>query len=379
MFSFSRREFLKCSALVGVGSLLPFSLSSNFGDEVFASERDENLSWVEAKYYDKLQNREIQCKLCPRECKVGDRERGYCGVRENRDGIYYTLVYSKVCSANVDPIEKKPFFHFLPGTKAFSVATAGCNLNCKFCQNWEISQVRPEQINNLNLLPEKVAQYAVESGSKSIAYTYTEPVVFYEYMLDCAKAGKVKNIKSVVVSAGYIKKEPLMELCQNVDAVKIDFKGFTEKYYQDICHAELRPVMETLIELRKIGIWYEIVYLMLPTLNDDPKDIKLMCDWMVKDLGKDIPIHFTRFYPMYLLKNLPTTPVSSLERAKEIADECGMKFVYIGNVPGHRAESTYCPRCKNKLIDRTGYSINEMNLKDGKCKFCNEAIPGVWK
>ncbi|MCJ7507980.1 MAG: AmmeMemoRadiSam system radical SAM enzyme [candidate division Zixibacteria bacterium] len=379
MFCLSRRKFLKSSVLAGTTSLLPFNSILNLSQEALASERDENLSWVEAKYYDKLQNREIQCQLCPRECKVGDRERGYCGVRENRGGIYYTLVYSKVCSANVDPIEKKPFFHFLPGTKAFSIATAGCNLNCKFCQNWEISQVRPEQINSFNLPPEKVPQYAVETDSRSIAYTYTEPVVFYEYMLDCAKAGKARNIKNVVVSAGYIKKEPLIELCKYVDAIKIDFKGFTQEYYQDICHAELKPVMETLIELKKIGIWYEMVYLMLPTLNDDPKEIKSMCDWMVKNLGVDVPIHFTRFYPMYLLKNLPTTPVSSLERAKEIADEVGMKFVYIGNVPGHKAESTYCPKCKNKLIDRTGYRINEMNLKDGKCKFCNEVIPGVWR
>ncbi len=379
MFCLGRRDFLKSSVLAGLSSLLPFGSILRPGQDAFASQPEENLSWVEAAYYKKLANKEISCELCPRECRVGNRERGYCGVRENREGTYYTLVYSRACSANVDPIEKKPFFHFLPGTKAFSIATAGCNLNCKFCQNWEISQVRPEQINSFNLPPEKVAQYAVDSGSRSIAYTYSEPVVFYEYMLDCAKAGRKKNIKSVVVSAGYIKKEPLLELCRNVDAIKIDFKGFTEKYYQDVCHGELRPIMDTLLELGKSGIWYEMVYLMLPTLNDNPREIGQMCDWIVKDLGVDVPIHFTRFYPMYLLKNLPSTPVSSLEQAKKIADQSGLKFVYIGNVPGHRAESTYCPRCKKKLIDRTGYSINEMNLKEGKCKFCSEVIPGVWK
>ena len=379
MFCLSRRNFLKSSALAGATTLLPLGSILNLNGEVYASDRDENISWIEASYYKKLENKEIECELCPRECKVGDRERGYCGVRENRDGTYYTLVHSRACSANIDPIEKKPFFHFLPGTKAFSIATAGCNLNCKFCQNWEISQVRPEQIRSYLLAPKDVTKYAIESGSKSIAYTYTEPIIFYEYMLDCAKDSRKQDIKNVVVSAGYIKKEPLVELCENVDAIKIDFKGFTEKYYGDICSGKLKPVMDVLVELKKIGIWYEIVYLMLPTLNDDPKEIKQMCDWMVGDLGVDVPIHFTRFHPMYLLKNLPSTPVSSLEKAKEIADEAGLKFVYIGNVPGHKAESTYCPKCKRKLIGRVGYRIGEMNIKNGKCKFCGEGIPGVWE
>ena len=378
MFSLGRRDFLKNLSLAGIGTFLSFGPIPHLSPEVLAKEKDDGFSLVEAKFYKKLPNKEVQCQLCPRECSVGDGERGYCRVRENRNGTYYTLVHSRVCSANVDPIEKKPFFHFLPGTTAFSIATGGCNLNCKFCQNWEISQAKPEELRDFNLPPDKTAQYAIDSNSKSIAYTYSEPIVFYEYMLDCAKAGKKKNLKSVMVSSGYINKEPLRELCQNLDAVKIDLKGFSRKYYQDICNVELEPVMDTLLELKKIGIWFEIVNLVLPTLNDDPKEIKSMCDWIVKDLGVDVPIHFTRFYPLYLLKNLPITPISTLERAKEIADEAGIKFAYIGNVPGHKAESTYCPRCKRKLIDRTGFSINEMNLKEGKCKFCGEVIPGVW-
>ena len=336
------------------------------------------LSWVEAKYYKKLEHKEIECVLCPRECKVGDRERGYCGCRENKEGIYYTLVYSYACSANVDPIEKKPLFHFLPGTKAFSIATAGCNMNCKFCQNWEISQVRPEQVRNIYAPPENVVAYAQQSGSKSIAYTYSEPIVFYEYMLDTAIAGRKRGIKSVVITAGYVNHDPWMELIREVDAIKVDFKAFTEKFYEEICHAKLKPVMDALVDLSKSGIWYELVYLMVPTLNDDMKNIREMCKWMVTDLGKDVPLHFTRFHPRYLLKNLPPTPVSSLERAREIAMEEGMNFVYVGNVPGHRGEHTYCPKCREVVLGRIGYTITQMNLKDGKCKFCGNPIPGVW-
>jgi len=378
----NRRQFLKCSLATTGGLLLPQILPGgallNSGGNAFASPAQSGLSHVEAKYYKKLEHKEIECELCPRKCKVGDRERGYCGCRENQNGIYYTLVHSYACSANVDPIEKKPLFHFLPGTDAFSIATAGCNLNCKFCQNWEISQVRPEQVEARYLPPEDVADYAVQSGSRSIAYTYSEPTVFYEYMLDCATAGKSKGIKSVVITAGYINHDSLLELIREVDAIKVDFKGFTEEYYKNICQGQLKPVMDTLVDLAKSKIWYEIVYLVLPTLNDNFNDIRAMCKWIVKDLGKDVPIHFTQFHPMYLLKNLPVTPVSTLDKAREIAREEGMSFVYVGNVPGHKGENTYCPVCKKVIIGRNGYTITEMNLKDGKCKFCGKTIPGVW-
>ena len=382
MINLNRRSFLKCSLAATGGMLLPHILpggtflSSN--NDASASPSPAGLSHLEAKYYKKLEYKEIECELCPRQCKVGDRERGYCGCRENQGGIYYTLVYSHPCSANVDPIEKKPFFHFLPGTQAFSIATAGCNMNCKFCQNWEISQVRPEQIRNIYLPPEDVVAYAKESGSRSISYTYSEPIVFYEYMLDTAIAGQKRGIKSVVVTAGYVNHDPLMELIKNVDAIKVDFKAFTEKYYAEICSAKLKPVMDTLVDLSKSGIWYEIVYLMVPTLNDDMKNIRDMCKWMVMDLGKDVPLHFTRFQPLYLLKNLPPTPVSSLEKARQIAMQEGMNFVYIGNVPGHEGENTYCPKCKQVVVGRVGFTITQMNLKNGKCKFCGNPIPGVW-
>jgi len=359
-------------------NILPGGSLLNSTSNAFASPSPVGLSHVEAKYYKKLEYKEIECQLCPRKCKVGDRERGYCGCRENQGGTYYTLVHSYACSANVDPIEKKPFFHFLPGTKAFSIATAGCNMNCKFCQNWEISQVRPEQVNNIYLPPGDVVASAQESGSRSIAYTYSEPTVFYEYMLDTAIAGRKKGLKSVVVTAGYINHDPWMELIREVDAIKVDFKVFTEKYYEEICSAKLKPVMDALVDLSKSGIWHEIVYLMVPTLNDDMKNIREMCKWMVTDLGKDVPLHFTRFTPLYLLKNLPPTPVSSLEKAREIALGEGMNFVYIGNVPGHEGGNTYCPKCKQVVVGRIGFTITQMNLKNGKCKFCGNPIPGVW-
>jgi pyruvate formate lyase activating enzyme len=377
-----RRHFLKCSLAAAGGALASPIVSTGGilgGSAATADSAPQpGLSQVEAKYYKKLEDREIECELCPHKCKVGDRERGYCGVRENHDGIYYTLVYSRPCSVHKDPIEKKPLFHFLPGTDAFSLATAGCNLNCKFCQNWEISQVRPEQVNSYELPPEEVAALAQETGCKSIAYTYSEPTVFYEYMLDCAAAGRRKGVRSVVITAGYMNHDPWTELIREVDAIKVDFKAFTEKFYHDICRGKLQPVMDSLTDLAKSDVWYELVYLMVPTLNDNPDDIKRMSKWLVTELGKNVPIHFTRFTPQYLLKNLPPTPVSSLEQAREIALAEGMNFVYIGNVPGHEGENTYCPNCKNTVIGRVGFQITRMNLKDGKCQSCGTAIPGIW-
>jgi pyruvate formate lyase activating enzyme len=374
-----RRGFLKCSLAAAGGTLLPGNCLLGSTKDALASTDQTGLSHVEAKYYRKLEHKEIECQLCPRKCKVGDRERGYCGVRENQAGIYYTLVHSYACSANVDPIEKKPLFHFLPGTQAFSIATAGCNLNCKFCQNWEISQVRPEQVKSYYLPPEEVVAFAQESGSRSIAYTYSEPLVFYEYMIDCAAAGRKKGIKSVVITAGYVNHDPWIELIREVDAIKVDFKAFTEQFYLDICRGKLKPVMDALVDLSKSKVWYELVYLVVPTLNDNMEDIRRMSKWMVKELGPDVPIHFTRFGPRYLLKNLPPTPISTLEQAREIAHEEGMNFVYIGNVPGHRGEHTYCPQCQKVVIGRVGFRITEINLTDGKCISCGTTIPGVWK
>ncbi len=373
-----RRNFIKTIALAGCSFACPFILPSTVSAQNTFPE-DIQKFIAEARYYEKLPHKKIQCKLCPKECVIDDRERGYCGVRENREGTYYTLVYSRPCTYHADPIEKKPLFHFHPGTLAFSIATAGCNVNCKFCQNWQISQSRPEQIRSVYMPPDKVANLAEQYDCLSIAYTYSEPTVFYEYMVDSADAGHQQNIKSVVITAGYIKKDPLIELCKKVDAIKVDLKAYSQNFYRDVVNGELKPVLESLVTMRKMNVWTEIVYLLVPTLNDSENEIKELCKWIKNNLGVDVPIHFTRFHPQYLLKNLPSTPVKTLDRAKKIADAEGLNYVYVGNVPGHPAESTYCPKCSKKVINRVGYTIREMNIKNNNCINCNTQIAGVWE
>lgn len=368
----NRRTFLKgTTALTGGALPLGNRLTNYPGDQ-------EDQFIVEASYYEKLPNKKIRCLLCPRNCEIDESERGYCGVRENRNGTYYSLVYSRPCTHNIDPIEKKPFFHFHPGSMAFSIATAGCNVNCKFCQNWQISQVRPEQIRSIFLPPDQVAKMASQSQSLSVAYTYSEPVIFFEYMRDTAIANRKRNVKNVVVTGGYIEQEPLKELCTLVDAIKVDLKGFTEDYYTKVVNGELKPVLEAMTTIKKQGVWLEIVYLVVPTLNDSDEELKKLCEWIVRELGPDTPIHFSRFHPMYLLKNLPPTPIETLEKAKQISDSEGLYFPYIGNVPGHRAEDTYCPFCKEKIIERSGYRIHQMSLEKGCCLHCGKKIAGKW-
>jgi pyruvate formate lyase activating enzyme len=372
-----RREFIKTTA-IGSGVVLCPQLVFSQGVPAPKTKSQLDETYHKARYYEKLADGIVECHLCPRRCRVSDLERGYCGVRENVAGEYYTLVHSRVCSANIDPIEKKPFFHFLPGTTAFSIATAGCNINCKFCQNWSISQFRPEDVNHFDLTPDECARYAYKSGSVSIAYTYSEPTVFYEYMYDCAIAASKIGIRSVVVTAGYIEKEPLSDLIPVVDAIKIDLKAYTEKYYHDICRGELKPVLDALVTIKSSGRWLEIVYLMLPGLNDGKEEIAGLCDWLLANLGPDVPIHFTRFHPAYLLQNLPVTPLESLEQAYDIAKEKGLHYPYIGNVYGHKGENTYCHSCGKLLIGRRGFQITANNLDGGQCPYCKSQIPGVW-
>ncbi len=375
-----RRTFLKCALASGAAltacdlahSLVAIPASTD------PQKQDDSQFTVEAKFFQKLENKKIKCKLCPRECTVGDKERGYCGVRENHGGTYYSLVHSRVCAAHIDPIEKKPLFHYLPGTLAFSLATAGCNVNCKFCQNWDISQVRPEQVPAQYAPPNLVADLAKRNGCPTIAYTYSEPVVFSEYVMDAADAGHQAGIRSVVVSNGYIQEEALKTAYGKMDAVKIDLKAFSESYYKDVVSGELKPVLETLVTLRKMGKWTEIVYLVVPGLNDSDAEFRGLAHWVKANLGPDVPLHFTQFHPEYLLKNLPITPVPTLERAKAIADAEGLHYVYIGNVPGHPAENTYCPKCRRIVVERVGMTAKQMLIRKGGCPFCGQQIPGLW-
>jgi len=333
----------------------------------------------EASFYKKLKDNFVQCFLCPRNCVIPPEKYGFCRARKNINGTLYSMGYSNPCSVAIDPIEKKPFFHFLPGTWTFSIASAGCSLRCKFCQNWEISQYSPEETKNIYLPPEKVVEYAIKNKCPSIAYTYSEPVNFYEYMYDTAKIAKEKGIKNIVHTAGFINPVPLEKLCKYLDAVNVDLKGFNEDYYRNVCEGRLDVILNTLKILKKNRIWIEITNLIIPGYNDNPEEIKKMCIWIKENLGDNVPLHFSRFYPMYLMKHVPSTPVETLEMAVKIAKDCGLKYVYIGNVPGSKYENTYCPKCGKILIKRVGFTVLENNIVDGKCKFCGEKIEGVWK
>ena len=369
----SRRDFCRCISQ----GFCSFALFDLFNPPPAGAE--EKLPLQEVSFYKKLPELKIQCQICPKECEIADLERGYCGNKENRNGNYYSLVYGQSCAAHIDPIEKKPLFHYLPSTKAFSVAAAGCNFECKFCQNWRIAQYRPEQVDSFSLPPRELVSLAKQKGCPTIAFTYTEPVVYYEYMYDTAEYARSVGVGSVMISNGYINEEPLIHLCKQLNGVKIDLKSFSEKFYKEYCSGELKPVLDTLKRLQKIGMWYELVVLLIPTLNDSDLEIRTMCEWIKSELGVDVPVHFSRFHPMYKIKNLPSTPVKTLETAHAIARDVGLHYVYLGNVPGHKAESTYCPGCGKVLIERVGYHIIRNVLKGDACPFCKQIIPGVWK
>ena len=295
----------------------------------------------------------------------------------NRDGKLYSLVYGKPCAVHVDPIEKKPFFHFLPGTTAFSIATAGCVLSCKFCQNWQISQARPEDTDTYDMPPGVVVTNAIDYKCRSIAYTYTEPTAFYEYMYDTAAMARDRKVRNAVHSCGYINEKPLRKLSKYLDAADVDLKAFTEDFYQRICNGSLKPVLNSLRVLKEQGVWLEITNLIIPTLNDDMKKIGEMSRWIVNNLGRDVPLHFSRFIPHYKLSDLPPTPVDTLSEARRTAMDAGLRFVYIGNIR-HDGENTFCPRCRKMLIERKVYTVVQNNIVSGKCKFCNTTVPGVW-
>ncbi len=320
----------------------------------------------------------VKCELCPTECELDNYQIGGCRVRINKDGVLYSLVYGNPCSVAIDPIEKKPFFHVLPSAKAFSIATVGCVLGCKFCQNWQISQGRPEESDNYDLPPDDLVRKALFYECKTIAYTYTEPTVFYEYMYDTSVIARKYGIKNTVHTCGYINEKPLRALSKYLDAVCVDLKAFTEDFYAKLCGGRLKPVLDALIVLKDKGVWVEITNLVIPTHNDDMKKIAEMCRWIVKNLGTDIPIHFSRFFPYYKLKNLPPTPFKTLRNAWETALSTGLKYVYIGNIRSN-AENTYCPNCKRLLIERIGYLVKQNNISGGKCRFCNTEIAGLWE
>jgi pyruvate formate lyase activating enzyme len=321
----------------------------------------------------------VQCELCPKSCVIEPGQSGDCRVRINIDGVLRTVVYGFPCSMHIDPVEKKPLFHFLPGTNIFSTATVGCNLHCKNCQNWEISQCNPEDSTASMYGPEQVIELAQRYLCPSVAYTYTDPVVYYEYTLETAKLAKNKNIRNVLVTAGYINEQPWRRLLEYVDAANIDLKGITDEFYRRVCSATLKPVQNALVIAKASGIIVEVTNLVIPTLNDKPEEIRQLSHWIKENLGSDTPLHFSGFYPRYQMVHLPQTSLKTLETARDIAKYEGLEYVYIGNVQSKEGENTYCPGCGKLLIERKIYTILRNELKDGTCPDCGRKIYGVWK
>ena len=373
----SRRGFL---GLCGTGlCLLPgVSLLTTARPSHALSSRKGLIGTRLSPYFTPLEGKAVRCDLCPRMCRVKEGKRGYCRVRENRGGKYYSLVYGNPCVVYMDPIEKKPFYHVLPSTWSFSLATAGCNLACKFCQNWEISQTSPEHVYAYDFPPARIVEEAVRSEARSIAYTYVEPVIFIEYMIDICRLAKEAGLLNVCHSNAFVSPEPLKELCSVMDAVNCDLKGFTEEYYRDMCGGQLRPVLESLKMIRGSGVHLELTNLVIPTGNDSLPTVEKMCRWIRRELGEETPVHFSRFYPQYRLQNLPPTPVQTLERIREAALSAGLKFAYIGNIPGNEGQHTYCPGCGKKIITRVGYMVKARHMNEGRCAYCRTPIPGIW-
>ncbi|MBT9175340.1 MAG: Pyruvate formate-lyase 1-activating enzyme [candidate division WS2 bacterium] len=333
----------------------------------------------EAMFYQKLDNLFVQCKLCFRKCTIANNKRGFCRVRENRKGKLYSLVYGRPLRLQIDPIELEPMYHMLPGHKNLCVYTPSCNFRCKHCHNWDITQRSPDELKSQYYLPEEVVEEAIRRKCKSISHSINEPAIFYEYMLDIMKIAKQKGLLTLFHTNGSLSPQPLREILKYTDGVTVDLKAFTEKFYKEICEAELLPVLETLKIIKEEKVHLEIVNLIIPTLNDDMDKIKEMCLWIKKNLGDEVPIHFTRFSPSYKLTNLPLTPIKTLEKAREIAKDIGLKYVYIGNVAGHEGNNTYCPKCNAVIIRRTHFVLIENKVgKEGVCKFCKTKIVGIW-
>jgi len=380
----SRREFVKA----GAASVCAICLSKvagctpNRNRPQAQAARGAQIGLVRpvpSPWFKQAGNSKVQCQLCPRKCTLAEGERSPCRVRENRGGVGYTLTYGNPALLQEDPIERKPFYHVLPGSRVLSVSTAGCNLSCHFCEVWDIALVKPEEVHNHEMPPEKVVSRALASSVHAVSYAFGEPVAFYEYMVSTAALAKEAGLLNIAHTAGYIRPEPLKKLCRTLDAVNVDLKSFDPAFYRNIVGGELAPVLENLKLLRDEGVHLEITNIVIPTLSDDLGMIRKMCRWIADELGTDVPLHFARFYPLFRLSTLPQTPVSTLEQAREAGLQAGLKFVYIAKVVGHEGEITFCPGCGQKVIKRIGFVVAEIKLENGACKYCGTAIAGLWQ
>ena len=334
-----------------------------------------------SSYYKKLANRAVRCTLCRHRCIIREGESGICRVRVNKEGKLYSLVYGYPIALHIDPIEKKPLFHFLPGSNALSIATVGCNFRCKFCQNWDISQLPRDynRVEGYKVSPEEVVGAALRSGSTIISYTYTEPTIFFEYALDISKLAVKKGIKNTFVTNGYVTEEALKDIAPYLHGANIDLKSMNPKFYASVVGARLNEVLDGIKTYKKFGIWLEITTLIIPGYNDSEDQLREIARFIRDELGDGTPWHVSRFYPAYKFKHVPPTQISAVRRAREIGLEEGLKYVYTGNIPGNAGEDTHCPSCGEVLIRRWGFSVVEYNITNGKCRFCGEKIDGVWK
>jgi len=380
----TKRNFLRQS-LAGVGTAIIALKSSHLFAKTFSFMETAPVNpdgglgkyHKESPYY-VVTPKGVKCQICPNNCILREGLDSICRTHVVKDDKLYTIAYGNPCSIHIDPIEKKPLFHFLPAATSFSIATAGCNLACLNCQNWEISQQSPRNSQNIELFPSEVVAEAVKNACKTIAYTYSEPTAFYEYMFDTARLAKARGIKNLLISNGYINEKPLRNLAKYMDAANINLKSFSEDIYAKLNGGSLQPILNTLKILKEEGVWLEITNLIVPTWTDKMEMITEMCGWLVKNGFAENPLHFSRFFPLYKLTSLPYTPEPTLLKAHSIALKAGIKYVYIGNVPGTPYENTYCPSCKKNIIERRGFTILTNNLKSGNCKFCGTKIAGVW-
>jgi pyruvate formate lyase activating enzyme len=394
MKKISRRQFIYGSAaccaaalagqgfgLLGADSCAA-AMAADIRGKVFKGDAPAKLwKWChEGFLYKKLENQKVVCGICPNRCVLAPGDRSVCRSKVNLDGKLYSLAYGNPCAVNTDPIEKKPLFHFKPRSKAFSLATTGCNFRCLNCQNWEISQAKPEEVApySRELFPADVIAAAQQSGAHSIAYTYSEPITFFEYMIDTARLAREAGLDNLWVSNAYINKNPLLALCKVLDGATLNIKSFDDRIYRKLNGGRLNPVLNTFKTLHEQGIHFELINLVVPGYTDNEDMVKSMCEWILENIGPDHPLHFLRFFPQYKLDRLAPTPVSTLTRYRELAMRQGIHYVYVGNVARHEGTNTYCHHCKKLLIERRGYFIPTNNLAGNHCKFCNTRIPGVW-
>ena len=332
----------------------------------------------EGRWWEPMPDGRVHCYLCPRHCHIGEGQAGFCFIRMNQGGKLYSLGYASPAALQIDPIEKKPLNHFLPGTRVFSLGTAGCNMGCSFCQNWDISKSKSDQVHATHMPPEDVVALAIHNGCPSIAFTYNEPTIWGEYVIDICRAAREAGIRTVMVTNGYVTREAFHDIYDHVDAANVDLKGFTENFYGKVTLTHLQPVLDVLTWLKQeTNVWLEITNLLIPSLNDDPAELRHLCEWITEHLGPDVPLHFTAFHPDFKLRDKPRTPPETLHAARRIALDAGLHFVYEGNIPSG-AGDTNCPGCGKILVCRSWHEVLENSIQDGACPACGRLIPGQW-